>query len=74
MSDYIMSFHVGGGGGGGAIGKYTGGGVPWHITRGLLGAGTAEKGVLCASTTLKRRISKLGLRCGHNQKKVGIRN
>ena len=42
------------------LGIYIGGGVPWHTKkRGVLGAGTAQKG---------------GLRCGHNQKKGGLRH
>ena len=33
------------GGGGGVLGIYIGGGVPWHTKkRGVLGAGTAQKG------------------------------
>ena len=57
-------------GGGGALSIYTGGGVPQHPKRGVLGTGTTQKkGVLGTGTTQKR-----GLRHGHESKKGGLRH
>ena len=52
-------YHSGAPGGGGVLGKYTGGGVPWHTKKGVLGAGTTRKrGVLGAGQVKKGSLPR----------------